>query len=122
MNFVFMGIGPFVLLIVLNLLTFKGLTVVDSENGGRCASSFGTSQPPAFQSSSKKNEMLLAKVSLTIVFIFILCHSVKWIPNIFELLRFTFLPNFKEYFCLLETSYLCWQFNTFLDHGASYKV
>ena len=36
---------------------------------------------------SKKNEVALAKVSLTIVLIFILCHSVKWIPNIYELLR-----------------------------------
>ena len=87
MNFVFMGLGPFVLLIVLNLLTLKGLSVVDHDSGGRYSSSFLGSHPPAFQSSSKKNEMLLAKVSLTIVFIFILCHSVKWIPNIFELLR-----------------------------------
>ena len=36
---------------------------------------------------TKKNEVALAKVSLTIVLIFILCHSVKWIPNIYELLR-----------------------------------
>ena len=36
---------------------------------------------------SKKNEVALAKVSLTIVLIFILCHSIKWIPNIYELLR-----------------------------------
>jgi len=43
--------------------------------------------------SSKKKEMALAKVSLTIVFIFILCHSVKWIPNIFELLRVTFMED-----------------------------
>ena len=88
MNFVFMGLGPFVLLIVLNLLTLKGLSGVEPDPVGRC-SSLASSQPPAAFSSSasKKNEMLLAKVSLTIVFIFILCHSVKWIPNIFELLR-----------------------------------
>ena len=36
---------------------------------------------------NKTNEVALAKVSLTIVLIFILCHSVKWIPNIYELLR-----------------------------------
>ena len=29
----------------------------------------------------------LFQVSLTIVFIFILCHSVKWIPNLYELAR-----------------------------------
>ena len=38
-------------------------------------------------SSTKKNEIALAKVGLTIVLIFILCHSVKWIPNIYELVR-----------------------------------
>ena len=36
---------------------------------------------------NKKNEIALAKVSLTIVLIFILCHSVKWIPNIYEVVR-----------------------------------
>ena len=38
-------------------------------------------------SSSKKNEIALAKVSLAIVLIFILCHSVRWIPNVYELVR-----------------------------------
>lgn len=38
-------------------------------------------------SATKKNEIALAKVGLTIVLIFILCHSVKWIPNIYELVR-----------------------------------
>jgi len=51
------------------------------------------SSPNLNHFSNKKNEMLLAKVSLTIVFIFILCHSVKWIPNIFELLRVTFMED-----------------------------
>ena len=37
--------------------------------------------------ATKKNEIALAKVGLTIVLIFILCHSVKWIPNIYELVR-----------------------------------
>ena len=38
-------------------------------------------------STSKKNEIALAKVSLAIVLIFILCHSVRWIPNVYELAR-----------------------------------
>ena len=38
-------------------------------------------------SASKKNEIALAKVSLAIVLIFILCHSVRWIPNVYELVR-----------------------------------
>ena len=29
----------------------------------------------------------LLQISLTIVFIFIVCHSVKWIPNLYELGR-----------------------------------
>ena len=37
--------------------------------------------------SPKINEIALAKVSLAIVLIFILCHSVRWIPNVYELVR-----------------------------------
>ena len=32
------------------------------------------------------SEIRLAKVSLIIVFMFIICHSVRWVPNIYELL------------------------------------
>ena len=34
-----------------------------------------------------QNSLSLSQISLTIVFIFIVCHSVKWIPNIYELFR-----------------------------------
>ena len=33
---------------------------------------------------TKKNQMLLAKTNLVIVLTFILCHSLRWIPNIYE--------------------------------------
>ena len=33
----------------------------------------------------RKKDVGMAKVSLAIVFIFIICHSIKWIPNIYEL-------------------------------------
>ena len=46
-----------------------------------------SSHAPDLHNSTKKNEIALAKVGLTIVLIFILCHSVKWIPNIYELVR-----------------------------------
>lgn len=86
MNFAFMGLVPFVLLIVLNSLTLRSLIVQHrpSRNGST------TLMPSASfhaNSSTKRNEIALAKVSLTIVFIFIICHSVKWIPNIYELAR-----------------------------------
>lgn len=70
MNFAFMGLGPFLLLVTLNALTLRSLLASD-HNGHH----------------EKKNEIALAKVSLSIVFVFILCHSVKWIPNLFELAR-----------------------------------
>jgi hypothetical protein len=34
-----------------------------------------------------KRNIMLAKVSLVIVFVFIVCHSIKWIPNIYELIQ-----------------------------------
>ena len=36
-------------------------------------------------SKIKTSELRLAKVSLIIVFVFILCHSARWIPNVYEL-------------------------------------
>ena len=35
----------------------------------------------------KLNEIMLAKVSIGIVIVFVICHSVKWIPNIYELVQ-----------------------------------
>ena len=102
MNFIFMGLGPFVLLIVLNALTLKSLVGNVSGNGSspiiatqsftysdarRSLESRPSQQANGPASASKKNEIALAKVSLMIVFIFILCHSVRWIPNVYELIR-----------------------------------
>jgi hypothetical protein len=36
-------------------------------------------------SELRKKDVGMAKVSLVIAFIFILCHSIKWVPNIYEL-------------------------------------
>ena len=49
----------------------------------------------ATSTSNKRNEIALAKVSLTIVLIFILCHSIKWIPNIYEVVRLSFMNKRK---------------------------
>ena len=69
----------------------------------RTSHSFGTNSNSGFdkkysQSDAKKNEIALAKVSMAIVFIFILCHSVRWIPNVYELTRI------YKGTCLLYTS------------------
>ena len=52
-----------------------------------CSTSVSLHDRRSSLSSSKKNEIALAKVSLAIVLIFILCHSVRWIPNVYELVR-----------------------------------
>ena len=52
--------------------------------------SISTSTTASAASANKRNEIALAKVSLTIVLIFILCHSIKWIPNIYEVVRLSF--------------------------------
>ena len=35
----------------------------------------------------KSHEMMLARVSILIVIVFIMCHSVRWIPNMYELIE-----------------------------------
>lgn len=103
LNFVFNGFMPFSLIIVLNLLLYRKLKTIIK------TSSF-VSRPPSFITSTaeqknrksfdqirtnenkrqrkvKLSEIMLAKVSLVIVFIFIICHSIKWIPNIYELVQ-----------------------------------
>ena len=48
---------------------------------------FGNAYLPSdHPSNRKRKEMAIAKLSLTIAVIFILCHSVKWIPNIHEII------------------------------------
>jgi hypothetical protein len=75
MNLIFMGLVPFLLLIVLNSLMLHTLA---SQNSSTNAANL---------TLCNQKEIAMAKVSLTIVIIFIVCHSVKWIPNLYELAR-----------------------------------
>ena len=77
LNFLLMGLGPFLLLIILNTLTLRELNIM-AQSGGR---------PSGTNDSNRRKEIVLSKVSLAIVFVFIVCHSIKWIPNIYELLQ-----------------------------------
>merc|ERR1712223_216599 len=72
-----MGLIPFVLLIVLNALTLRELNVVVS----------GQMSHEPVEVVKRKRNLVLAQVSLGIAFVFIMCHSIKWIPNIYELLQ-----------------------------------
>ena len=67
----------------------------------------------------RRNEIALAKVSLAIVFVCILCHSVKWVPNVYELWRATKAKRdwppwiesmtYISHFCITLNSRQCFQ-------------
>ena len=89
LNFLLMGLGPFLLLIVLNTLTLRELTIMAQARGQ------GPSVP---DDRNRRKDIVLSKVSLAIVFVFIVCHSIKWIPNIYELLQvkmYMYKPNVR---------------------------
>ena len=74
LNLLLMGLGPFLLLIILNTLTLRELTI-----------SAMSVQPNTLEDRlARRKNIVLSKVSLAIVFVFIVCHSIKWIPNIYE--------------------------------------
>ena len=83
LNFLLMGLGPFVVLITLNTLTLRELKTMAQQIAR--GPSFGSAGPISI--TTRQKDLALAKVSLAIVFVFIVCHSVKWIPNIYELLQ-----------------------------------
>ena len=75
LNLLLMGLGPFLLLIILNALTLRELTL-----------NAMSVQPNTLEDRlARRKNIVLSKVSLAIVFVFIVCHSIKWIPNIYEL-------------------------------------
>ena len=84
MNFFLMGLGPFVILVVLNALTVRELIVLSGSRGNSQGVAIGPDS-----ASNRRKDIVLAKVSMAIVFVFIVCHSIKWIPNIYELLQVT---------------------------------
>ena len=97
LNFVFNGLVPFSLIIVLNTLLYKELKVIVTDSSYRsrntsCVlsdqSQTGFREGRRKSSKSKRthlNEVVLSKITITISIVFIIFHSVKWIPNIYEL-------------------------------------
>ena len=98
-----MGLVPFTVLIVLNALTLKGLKQHRAQQaiseksiqlGSLVDSSIDQANDPngcsnSSQIENRNNEMFLAKVSILIVTIFIACHSIRWVPNIYEMIQHT---------------------------------
>jgi hypothetical protein len=97
MNITFMLIGPFLVLIVLNSLTLMNLkrySITQRRDSaffkygaepGKLTKLKATGKDASGSKSAR--EVGLVKISLAIVFISILIHSVKWVPTIYELVN-----------------------------------
>ena len=55
---------------------------------------------PSLSSGHHKKEMVLAQVSLFMVLVFIICHSIKWVPNIYELFQVGHLLSYLLPICV----------------------
>jgi hypothetical protein len=93
LNIIFNAVLPFVVLIVLNSYILHYLILNERRGSSRVAK-----KPPLTREESsrlrihhhpsqrrkRETKVSMAKVSLAIVFVFIICHSIRWIPNIYE--------------------------------------
>ena len=102
LNFVFNGLIPFSLIITMNTLLYSQLKIIVNSQSYRssrfmsAASSHILNQSLvedniAGQSNENKrikySEVMMSKVTIIIAFVFIIFHSIKWIPNIYELIQ-----------------------------------
>ena len=107
LNFVFNGLIPLLLIIVMNIKLYlrlksvaRGRPVISQvlqfstihiqlhiEQHPRKSKHRNSSIARKKIKRIKPSEIMLAKVSFFIVFVFIICHSVRWIPNIYELIQ-----------------------------------
>ena len=101
LNFIFNGLVPFAIIITLNTFMYRQLKIIErtqafttqisSRSLASCQHRHHGYQEnePSIKTNKrlKISEVMLAKVSIVIVFVFIMCHSIKWIPNIYELLQ-----------------------------------
>lgn len=74
MNVIVNGVIPFVLIFGLNTATYRKICQMQKEN-------FEVRRT----SHQREHEIKLSQISLAIAAVFILCHTVKWIPNTWEL-------------------------------------
>ena len=115
LNIIFNAIIPFLVLIILNAYILHYLILNERRGSSKRSGNdvnrgkFGKQISLDRESSrlrihhhpsqmrKRENKVALAKVSLAIVFIFIICHSIKWIPNIYEFYWVRILVYFFEY-------------------------
>ena len=55
-----------------------------------------------FHSDLRRREVVLAKISLYMVFVFLICHSVKIVPNVYEMVQ-TYLTVSLIYFSKIKS-------------------
>ena len=93
LNIIFNAVLPFIVLVVLNSYILHYLILNERRGSSRVAN-----KPPLTREESsrlrihhhpsqrrkRETKVSMAKVSLAIVFVFIICHSIRWIPNIYE--------------------------------------
>lgn len=66
------------------------LLVVPNQTSGSSSASNRAGAPNNKATSLRKREVTLSKVSIYIVFVFLFCHSVRIIPNTYEMV-FTYI-------------------------------
>ena len=119
LNIIFNVVIPFLVLIILNAYILHYLILNERRGSGkgreesvkskrgiygrqvsfnRESSKLRIHHHPS-QMRKRENKVALAKVSLAIVFIFVICHSIKWIPNFYEFywVRFDKLRTIRYY-------------------------
>ena len=105
LNFVFNGLIPYTLIVILNILLHNRLKEIvvcrpqhsSTESCTKTIASYSShnhflgSQNTYHTRSTRIrfNEIVLGKISIIIAVVFLTFHSVKWIPNIYELVQRT---------------------------------
>jgi hypothetical protein len=78
--------------------------------------------PAPNSSGQRSQDVNLAKISLGIVFVFIVCHSLKWIPNIYELIQVCCKYYFFAIFLFSNVSGLSWTLGLYIRDDISLKI
>ena len=104
LNFIFNGLIPFVSIIALNVLVYVQLKrVINTKNSQILFSNYQQQQNDKTRQdgSLKVDEILQAKINLIVASVFIVCNSIRWIPNTCELLEVVFQSELGKDWTLL---------------------
>lgn len=78
LNLLVHGLLPLSLLLFMNISIYRNLKQFSGENS--CVES-----PRDPDRSRRLSEVTLARISCLIVGVFVVCHSIRWLPNIYEI-------------------------------------